>query len=300
MDLSIIIVTYNSNTDIERCLDSVIEHTKEIKYEVCVIDNSSTDNTVELVQKYVSQYSNIKCLSAPNRGFNAGNNIGIKQTTGEYIALLNPDTILLNNAFKIILEGMNSIPNVGVCGGSLFNLDMTPAMSHGSFPTLKETFLRATRLRNDSTYYLADNTKKVMLVDYPSGADFVFKRNLISQIGWLDEDYFLYFDETDYAFKIKQLGLKNYLFTEAKIIHAQGSSTDSVSEFAQNTFLESFAKYLNKHVSKLEAKSLIYIRITELYVKKILFSILKPNDLKKKRFYENELNNYYKVLSLID
>ena len=104
MELSIIIVTYNSENDIKKCIDSIIEKTSSLEYEIVVVDNSSKDNTRKVVKSIMNKYSNISLIKAENKGFNAGNNIGIKNSTGKFIALLNPDTILMNNAFKIIID----------------------------------------------------------------------------------------------------------------------------------------------------------------------------------------------------
>lgn len=299
MDISIIIVTYNSANDIEKCLLSIIKETKDINYEVWVIDNSSKDNTVDIVNKYVDEYENINLVISENKGFNAGNNIGIKKSTGEYIALLNPDTILLNNAFKIIINNMKKQKNVGACGATLYHEDMSLNMSHGSFPSLLETLVRIIKIRKDETYYLADTSKKIMEVEFPSGADFVFKRALIDEIGLLDEDYFIYFDETDYALKIKKLGLKNYIYTDAKIIHAQGKSTENVSDFAYEMFIESYAKYLKKNVSSIESKLIMYLRIFEIKLKLFLVKFARNKYHNKYINLKSELHKYKKILLYI-
>ena len=139
MDLSIIIVTYNSEKDIKKCIDSILEKTTGINYEIVLVDNSSQDNTRQIVKTIINEHSNIKLIKTENRGFNAGNNIGIRNSTGEFIALLNPDTILLNNAFKIIIDNMKKYNNVGACGAALYNEDGNLTMSHGVFPNIKET-----------------------------------------------------------------------------------------------------------------------------------------------------------------
>ena len=137
MDLSIIIVTYNSEKDIKKCIDSILEKTTGINYEIVIVDNSSQDNTRQIVKTIINEHSNIKLIKTENRGFNAGNNIGIRNSTGEFIALLNPDTILLNNAFKIIIDNMKKYNNVGACGAALYSEDGNLTMSHGVFPNIK-------------------------------------------------------------------------------------------------------------------------------------------------------------------
>lgn len=295
MDLSIIIVTYNSENDIKRCISSIIEETKDMEYEVIIVDNDSKDNTRLIVKSIEEKYSNIKLINSKNRGFNAGNNIGIKNSSGEFIALLNPDTILLNNAFKIIINNMRKYKKIGPCGATLYDYNKNLTMSHGVFPTVKETILRSARLRDYKKYYLADTSVKVMKVDFPSGADFVFRREIIKDIGLMDEKYFLYFDETDYALRCKKFGFKSYLFTEAKIIHVQGKSTEGVSEFSREQFQKSFIRYLNKNTSRIERYLIINIKLLEHKVKYFMYSLIKRNSFITKS-HKAEIVFYNKIL----
>lgn len=295
MDLSIIIVTYNSENDIKKCISSIIEKTEEIEYEVIIVDNDSKDNTRLIVKSMEGKYPNIKLINSKNRGFNAGNNTGIKNSSGEFIALLNPDTILLNNAFKIIINNMKRYGKVGPCGATLYDENKNLTMSHGVFPTVKETILRSTKLRDYTKYYLVDTSVKAMEVDFPSGADFVFRRELIKDIGLMDEKYFLYFDETDYALRFKKSGLKSYLFTEAKIIHAQGKSTEGTSEFAREQFQKSFIRYLNKNTSRIERYLIIYIKLLEHKVKYLIYSLIK-RDSSIIKSHKAEVLFYNKIL----
>ena len=294
LDLSIIIVTYNSEIFVEKCIMSIIENTSDLKYEIIVVDNASTDNTVKTVGNLAKNYNNIRLVISENKGFNAGNNKGIKIAEGEYIALLNPDTILINNAFKIIIEGMKSEVDVGACGGTLLMEDMSLNMSLGSFPSLYDSLVRTFKLRNDS-YYLSNVNEEKMRVPFPSGADLVFKSELIDRVGYMDERYFLYFDEADFAYSMNKLGLKSYLFTKAKIIHLQGKSTETVSEFAKKNFLDSYIKYLLKNVNKVEAMTMTMIKIIEHVLKILIIYPLKVRFKGKYFMYKEELSFYRKV-----
>ena len=298
LDISIVIVTYNSEGFIEKCVKSIIENTIDLTYEIVIVDNTSVDRTIEIVKDLTNKYKNIRLIISENQGFNAGNNKGIKDSQGEYIALLNPDTLLVNNAFKIIIEGMRSDINIGVCGGTLLMEDMSLNMSLGSFPSLYDTLIRTFKLRNDN-YYLSDLSKEKMEIPFPSGADFVFKRSLIDRIGYMDECYFLYFDEADYAYSITKLGLKNYLFTKAKIIHLQGKSTEAVSEFAKATFFDSYIKYLLKNISKGEALLMTITKIVEHIIKILLIYPLRRKYKSKDLMYREELSFYRKTWSAV-
>ena len=104
MKLSIIIVTYNSEKYIRQCIDSIINSDIKVEYEICIIDNNSSDNTILLVKNYCINNKNIKLIKSKNKGFNYANNIGIKNTNGELILLLNPDTIILDNAIQKLVD----------------------------------------------------------------------------------------------------------------------------------------------------------------------------------------------------
>ena len=138
-----------------------------------------------------------------------------------------------------------------------------------------------------------------MKVEYPSGAVFVFKRELIEEVGLMDEEYFLYFDETDYAFRFKKMGLNSYLFTKAKVIHAQGNSTNGVSEFAREKFFESFVRYLNKNNSIFERYLIVIIKLTE-HVIKYLISKLIQKDLSMLDNYKGEIKFYSRILKKLE
>lgn len=293
-DLSIIIVTYNSERDIKICLDSIINKTKGISYEIIVVDNSSNDKTFGVITEYSDKYKNIKVILSTNDGFNAGNNKGIRISKGKYIALLNPDTILLNDAFSIIIYNMKQIKNVGACGPALYTKENELNQSHISFPSLRDTLLRSFKFISDN-FFLPNINKKKMNVQSPSGAAFVFNRRIVDLIGYMDERYFLYYDETDYAYHINKLGLKSFLFSEAKIIHLQGQSTQSMSDFSKRVFLESYVKYLKKNISYLEARLMTLVKILEYRVKLIIINIIKKDLLTRVDGCKEELQFYITV-----
>lgn len=292
MELSIIIVTYNSASYIEKCIKSIIENTKNIKYEIIVVDNSSKDDTIARIKNI--NCSLITIVESENNGFNYGNNRGIEIAKGEYICLLNPDTIIINNAFEILISGMREDYNLGLCGARLLDENLNENISIGVFPSIKESLLKMFNIRNKKYFYASENKRKIV-VDYPIGADFLFKSSLIEEIGYLDENYFLYFDETDYAYRIKNNGYKACIFTEAKIIHLQGKSTESLSEFAEKKFLESYIYYNRKFLSKKESYIINIINIISNYIKFIIKFIFRFGDynyhLKSIKYYKKVIKN---------
>ncbi|MDS0526650.1 glycosyltransferase family 2 protein [Clostridium sp. SHJSY1] len=288
MDLSIIIVTYNSESYIENCIYSILKTTKEIKYEIIVVDNSSKDRTVEKVKSIKSEV--LKVIESQNRGFNYGNNRGIEIANGKYICLLNPDTIVCNNAFYILKREMDLDSSLGLCGGKLLDVDGRENITFGCFPSIKQALMKACFIRKDK-YYKANVKSKKFYVDYPIGADFFFRKEIIREIGMLDENYFLYFDETDFAFRIRKAGFKACILTEAKIIHLQGKSTEDISEFASQKFLESFVYYNKKFLNKRQTSTLCAINIIFNMEMCLLKYILKKGDYK----YNLRAIDFYKT-----
>ena len=134
----IILLNYNGYEDTVECIKSICKINYN-NYKIILVDNNSSDGSQIELLKYLSQNEKVHFIqSEKNLGFSGGNNIGIKQSTGEFIALLNPDTILLNNAFKIIIENMNKHKKIGPCGATLYNEHYELTMSHGCFPGWKE------------------------------------------------------------------------------------------------------------------------------------------------------------------
>ncbi|MGU8379388.1 glycosyltransferase family 2 protein [Clostridium perfringens] len=270
MQLSIIIVTYNSEKVIKGCIESIINCTKNINYEIIIVDNSSVDKTLDIIKMIKSD--KIKIVKSPNKGFNYGNNRGIEIARGKYICLLNPDTILLNNAFDILIKEMEKDNRIGACGGQLLDENLNRNLTFGVFPSLKSTILMVLGVVKMSKF--KGKKKKKYKVDFPVGANFLFRKSIINKIGYLDENYFLYFDETDFAYRIKKEGYNSYIFSNARIIHLEGKSTEELSEFAQEKFLESYIYYNRKFLSKYETKSIsniyIFYNIIISYIKKYI------------------------------
>lgn len=231
-DVTIIIVSYNSEFYLNNCLESVYEQTKNIYFNVILIDNNSTDKSINIIK---SNFREIKIIeNKTNYGFAKAVNQGLELTDSEYILLLNPDTILLNNAIKVYYDFMQATPSAGCCGGTILEKNMNPGISFGFFPTLKQIFFEEFGLRKIFTKYyfnhlspackLKNENSKPISVDYVSGANMFFKKNVLNKAGKLDEDFFLYYEETELSFRIKKSGFKNFVVPEAKIIHLEGKS----------------------------------------------------------------------------
>lgn len=240
MDLSIIIVNYNTKDLLKECIDSIAKHTKGKKYEIIVIDNASADGSPEEVGKLARRLKLIKLIkNKKNIGFAAANNQGIKVARGKYFLLLNSDTLLKKNVLAEMLSWMDNHTKVGLATCALLNSDGSTQGTGGYFPTLIRVFswmiLRLVPNIDKiikpfhPVHHLADrkgaeffeNEKEL---DWITGAFFLIRREVFEQIGYLDEDYFMYTEDTDYCFRAKKAGWKVYYLPQWGINHYGGAS----------------------------------------------------------------------------
>lgn len=245
MEISIIIVTYNSEKDIYPCLASLISSNTSVNYEILVVDNDSSDNTCNIVKSFIleNENSNIKLLESENKGFNAGNNVGIKQAQGNYILLLNPDTEVFPNTLENLYNSAKNIKNLGSLGCVMKSKEGKEIFSAGYFPSITSSIRKAFKKNHVSINY----NLELQSVDFPAGSTFLFKKDIIQKIGLMDENYFLFYDETDYAYQMKKLGCENYILTSTDVIHKFGQSTSKIPKFSIEKSIESYFYFINKN-----------------------------------------------------
>jgi GT2 family glycosyltransferase len=226
MDVSIIIVNYNTKAVLKQCLQSVFEKTQDIRFEVIVVDNTSHDGSQEMVRE---EFPDVTLVESENKGFGQANNIGAQHAKGKYLFLLNPDTILLNNAVKILFDFISSHPKVGICGGNLFDADKKPARSYDIFlPSVAWELnlfsaMKLGKLRyGKSTQF--NHTSCPRKVAYINGADLMISADVFHRLNGFDTDFFLYFEETELSYRVKKAGYEIYNEPKAKIIHLEGKS----------------------------------------------------------------------------
>lgn len=235
MSITVIIVSYNSGKFLRRCIESVTEKTTVVEYSIVVVDNASADDSVDTVK---NDFKEIKLIeNKENTGFSRAVNQAIRETDSEFILLLNPDTVLVNNAIKIFYDFMKANEKAASCGGVLYDDKMRPAVSYGFFPSLGQIFFEEFGLRKlFKKYYfkklspgciIEEGQREPLSVDYVSGANMFIRRGTAEESGCLDEEYFMYYEETDLSFKLKRGGYLNMLLPEAKIIHYEGKSFEN-------------------------------------------------------------------------
>jgi len=254
MDLSIITVNWKVKDLLEKCLRSVYEQTKDISFEVFVVDNDSGDGSVEMVREKFPQVS--LTASNDNLGFAKGNNIAVKDAKGRYILLLNPDTEILDNAIGKMVKFMDNHPGCGIAGCKLLNPDLTLQPSVRRFPTFLSQALILLKLHHlfphsaPMRHYLAEDFDytKTQPADQVMGAFFMIRKKVIEKIGLLDEKFWIWFEEVDYCKRTKEAGFKILYTPEAKIIHYYGQSFKQVYNVKkQKDFNKSLTYYFKKH-----------------------------------------------------
>jgi GT2 family glycosyltransferase len=231
VDVSIIIVNWNTKELLRNCLSSVYEYAGNVDYEVIVIDNASTDGSAEMVKNDFQQVILIE--NSDNRGFAAANNQGMAIAKGRYVLLLNSDTVVLDNAIADTVRFADENPQAAVIGCRVLNPDRTLQRTCFMFPSILNMLLSSTYLyklfpksrffgRENMTWWDATDVREV---DYVRGCFMLVRREGIEQVGLMDERFFMYSEETDWCYRFKKGGWKVVFMPKADIIHLLGAST---------------------------------------------------------------------------
>ncbi|MDD3593013.1 MAG: glycosyltransferase family 2 protein [Candidatus Gastranaerophilales bacterium] len=228
MDISIIICSYNTCTLIRDCLNSIFENTLEVDFEVSVVDNNSSDNTVAMIRE---EFPQVKLIAnTENKGFAKANNQAAKLSMADYVMFLNPDTKLRNNAVKILVDFVRS-SDAPIAGALLFGEDGKKTHSFGHLHTIKSLICTQTPLKylfkKERIFYNSYEQKfshEPFEVEYITGADLVIKRNVLQELGYFSEKFFMYFEDTHLGFMARKCGYKAFLVPQAEIYHFEGKS----------------------------------------------------------------------------
>jgi len=261
--ISIVIVSWNVRDLLQNCINSLQLALQDYSYELIIVDNHSKDETVNWVKENVPEAILIE--SEKNLGFGPANNLGIKMAKGKYLFLLNPDTIVNENAIQIMVDYLESHPNTGCVGPKLLNPDGSLQISSYPFPTVFKEFWRLFHLDKISpiSQYPVDfwNDGYIRSVDVLQGAALLIPCSVFQRIGCFDEQFFMYTEEVDLCFRIKQSGLKNIWISSSEVIHFGGQSTRQAA----------FQMFLELYVSKIRFIRKYYSNLSLLTYKVILF-----------------------------
>ena len=276
MKLSIVIVNYNVRTYLEQCLQSVAKALEGIEGEVFVVDNHSDDDSVETVK---TQYPWVRLIeNSENIGFARANNIAIRQSTGDYVLLLNPDTVVGEQTLREVLRFMEAHPKAGGAGVMMHNADGSLAPeSRRALPTPWVSFLKMLGLTK--RYYMShlswDNPCRI---DVISGAFCFLRKKALDEIGLLDEDFFMYGEDIDLSYRLLKGGWENW-YLPYPIVHYKGKSTQKSDYRYVHIFYKAMLIFFRKHYSHLSifyavpVKMAIYFRaaiaLTDIIRKKL-------------------------------
>lgn len=238
MDVSIIIVNWNTKKLLKDCLSSVFKFTKAIKYEVIVVDNASADGSAQMVLK---KFPYVKLIrNKQNFGFGKANNQGIKIAKGKYIMLLNSDAYLIENSLEKLFKKAESIKNLGILAPQITNEDKSIQQSAGFFPNLPQVFFwmsflddlpfgqifKPYHIDHDSFYQNQHN------IDWATAAAILISKEALKKTSGFDENIFMYGEEVELAWRIKNSGFQVIYTPFTKIVHIGRGSSQNVSKAA--------------------------------------------------------------------
>ncbi len=288
--LSVVIVNYNVEYFLEQCLHSVVKAATKVSTEVFVVDNNSVDGSVQMVK---DKFPSVICIeNKDNTGFSFANNQAIKISTGEYVLLLNPDTVVEEDTFVKVVDFMDKHPDAGGLGVKMIDGkgNFLPESKRG-LPTPAVAFYKIfgiaalfPKSKIFGKYHLGfldkDSTHEIEIL---SGAFMLMRKETLDKVGLLDESFFMYGEDIDLSYRIIKGGYKNYYFPETSIIHYKGESTKKSSVNYVIVFYKAMVIFAQKHFSQKNAKTFsfliniaIYLRAAVAIVTRFLQRIVIP------------------------
>jgi len=261
LELSIIVVTYNSRRHVRDCLESIQQNVGDIDHEVIVVDNASQDGTPEIVR---NNFPNVHLtVNRENRGFARGNNQGISQSQGRTVLLLNPDAVVLPQTLATLLKEMNQSPETGLLGCRLLNTDRSLQQSFGYEISIWNEVIRKIFFNlwekhrfSPAGWVLRFLHSRNREVDWVKGACMLSRRQALLDAQLMDESFFMYLEDADLCLRIRQLGWHVRYTPEAEVIHCGGGSVSSNPEQSELEFRRSQLHYFKKHLGETNLKIL--------------------------------------------
>jgi len=231
VDVTIVIVNWNTRDILRHCLRTIYEQTRGIEFEVIVVDNASIDGSAEMVRQDFPQA--ILQVNRTNAGYAAANNQGMKASRGRYILVLNSDTLILDRAIEKMVDFADAHPQAGVLGCRVRNPDGTLQPTCFMFPSALNSLLSALYLnklfphsrffsREVMTWWDRGDVREVEVV---TGCFMLVRREALDEVGWMDERFFMYAEETDWCYRFRKAGWQVLFAPVAEIVHLGGQST---------------------------------------------------------------------------
>lgn len=282
MNLSIVIVNYQTFELTRDTINSILEYSYPFSYEIIVVDNASGDDSLKRLQEYFKD--NVRFIaSAENNGFAAGNNQALRQVGGDYVLLLNSDTVVWENCLEDIYNYMQDHTDVGACGCRVRLEDGTlDKACKRTFPNVKNSFFRLFHIPNnskDDNYNLTNlPDDEVYEIDCLTGAFMFIRKTALDEVGLLDETFFMYGEDIDLCYRIKGAGWKIVYYGKASITHLKGASSKKQKNKLIYEFYRAMYIYYKKHHAKDSSfivNIVVYFGIAVLCILKLFLNLFK-------------------------
>jgi len=277
LDLSISIVNQNCKDWTRNCIESIYRNTHNLTYEILVVDNNSSDGSVEMIK---SRYPDVKLIENKTiRGFSENHNAAIRKAQGKYISLLNEDMEITDRCYEIGIAFLEDCPEVAAVCPKLINPDgsLQPSIVRADFFNPKQSLWKLMLFSKFEwkKHFKGVAPDSISQTNILNGAGYIIRKDVFDSVGLLDENYVIYMEEDDLFRRIRSAGYKLYHLPSVQIIHYGGQSIKKVSEKAIIESYRSHLYYCLKHYSKIEFFGLFILSKTMLILKSI-FALLLP------------------------
>ncbi|MGI5836288.1 MAG: glycosyltransferase family 2 protein [Chloroflexota bacterium] len=301
MNLSIIIVSWNTQPLLRRCLESVYDGLLNCKFEMLVVDNSSFDGSVQMVRE---KFPDVRLIeNHENVGFARANNQAIKASAGRYLLLLNPDTEVQPGALESLVSFMEEHPFVGAAGAKLLNPDGTLQISCFPTPTLPRELWRLFHLDLLHPYACYPTniwcTQAPLEVETAQGACLILRREALEQVGLLDEEYFIYSEEVDLCYRLRRQGWKVYWVPQAEVVHHGGQSTRQVASRMFLHLYQGKILFFRKHHCHTAAQLYKLILLSAASVRLLLIPLACFLFFPKRQQLISLTSNYWQLIQVL-
>jgi N-acetylglucosaminyl-diphospho-decaprenol L-rhamnosyltransferase len=267
MQLSIILVNYNGFFVISECLNSLKDILQSFDYEIIIIDNASTDDSIATIKDKFPSFSLI--CSQVNLGFGKANNLAAKHSNGEYLLFLNTDTILTENTPQILADYLTQHQDVGAVSPRITFRDGSYQLSCGKLPNLAIELLDKIRYGLDQKWHHIFGSlynkqhSTVQEKGWLTGACLMMRRDVFEQLGGFDESFFMYFEDKDICKRVNEAGWKVVYYPHTSLIHLLGGSSSGIQTSANTYYRDSQLYYYQKHLGKFQTAMLkFYLRLS--------------------------------------
>ncbi|HOX96067.1 MAG TPA: glycosyltransferase family 2 protein [Candidatus Woesebacteria bacterium] len=295
IDLSIIIISYNTREILTDCVKSIVKYTKDLNYEIIIVDNGSKDGSLERIKELSKKYSRVRLVDAKdNIGFGRGNNLGVRAAKGKYLLFLNSDTLVFDNAIKESLDKARDNSQYGIFSCKLLNADRSIQASGGHFPTIGNVFAWQFFIDDlpligkliPSFHPQLTSYDRDRQMDWITGAFMIISKKTFNEVGGFDENIFMYTEEMELCYRLKKLGYQTFYSVTPAIIHLGGASGGSV--FALTSEIKNMIYFWKKHKPGWQRPLVKIFFLFGSLLRLLIFGIIK-GDEKARRAYAQAL-----------